>query len=42
MALATLDQPITFALSVKDRHKSAAWYADVLGFEVDGDRWHPV
>lgn len=34
MALATLDQTITFALSVRDRHASADWYARTLGFEL--------
>ena len=34
MALATLDQTITFALSVRDRYASADWYAKTLGFEV--------
>jgi catechol 2,3-dioxygenase-like lactoylglutathione lyase family enzyme len=26
-------------LSVSDRHASARWYADVLGFEIRGDRY---
>lgn len=34
MALATLDKKITFALSVSDRHSSAAWYTKTLGFEL--------
>ena len=34
MALATLDTTITFALSVRDRHASATWYADTLGFSL--------
>ena len=34
MALVSLQNTITLALSVKDRHASAAWYADKLGFEV--------
>jgi len=27
-------------LSVSDRHVSAHWYADVLGFEIRGDRFN--
>ncbi len=27
-------------LSVSDRHTSARWYADVLGFEIRGDRFN--
>jgi glyoxylase I family protein len=27
-------------LSVSDRHASARWYADVLGFEIRGDRFN--
>ena len=34
MALVSLQNTITLALSVKDRHASAVWYADKLGFEV--------
>lgn len=34
MAIATLDETITFAISVRDRHASTQWYADMLGFEV--------
>ena len=34
MALVTLDETITLALSVSDRHASAAWYSEKLGFEV--------
>lgn len=34
MSLISPDQSITIALSVKDRHASAAWYADILGFET--------
>lgn len=34
MAIATLDETITFAISVRDRHASAKWYAEMLGFEV--------
>lgn len=29
-----LDDTITIALSVKDRHSSAAWYKDTLGFTL--------
>lgn len=34
MPAVTVDDQITFALSVKDRHASAAWYADMLGFAL--------
>lgn len=34
MPVATLQNTITLALSVKDRHASAAWYAEMLGFET--------
>ena len=34
MALISLDQTINIALSVKDRHASAKWYEDMLGFGV--------
>lgn len=34
MAVATLNKTITLALSVKDRHASAAWYGQMLGFEL--------
>lgn len=34
MSLISLEQTITIALSVKDRHASAKWYADMLGFET--------
>ena len=34
MALISLENTITIALSVKDRHASAAWYTDMLGFEL--------
>ena len=34
MALVALNNTITLALSVKDRHASAAWYAEKLGFEL--------
>ena len=32
MALISLENTITLALSVKDRHASAAWYGEMLGF----------
>lgn len=32
MALVTLDNTITIALSVSDREASAKWYEDMLGF----------
>ena len=34
MALVTLDNTITIALSVRDRHRSARWYAEMLGFTL--------
>ena len=34
MSLVSLDNTITIALSVKDRHASAAWYESMLGFEA--------
>lgn len=34
MAVVSLDETITLALSVKDRHASAAWYQDMLGFDL--------
>lgn len=34
MALVTLENTITIALSVKDRHASADWYKNMLGFET--------
>ncbi|PRY91833.1 hypothetical protein CLV74_103422 [Donghicola tyrosinivorans] len=34
MSLVSLNQNITIALSVKDRHASADWYKTMLGFEV--------
>lgn len=37
MSVVTLDDTITFALSVTDRHASAAWYEKMLGF---GLRYH--
>ncbi|MEJ6403185.1 VOC family protein [Yoonia sp. 2307UL14-13] len=33
MPVVTLDNTITIAMSVKDRHASAKWYEDTLGFE---------
>lgn len=37
MSAITVDETITIALSVKDRHASAAWYANMLGFTL---RYH--
>lgn len=34
MSLISLQDTITIAMSVKDRHASAKWYADMLGFET--------
>ena len=34
MSVVTLDDQITFALSVRDRHASAKWYEDMLGFTL--------
>jgi predicted enzyme related to lactoylglutathione lyase len=34
MSIVTLDKTITIAISVKDRHASAAWYAEKLGFAL--------
>ncbi|GAB5438298.1 VOC family protein [Falsiruegeria mediterranea] len=34
MSLVSLENTITLAMSVKDRHASARWYHDMLGFEV--------
>ncbi|WP_019962010.1 VOC family protein [Woodsholea maritima] len=34
MAVVSLDKTITLALSVRDRHASAQWYGQMLGFEV--------
>ncbi|MGB7270168.1 MAG: VOC family protein [Albidovulum sp.] len=34
MSLISLDNTINIALSVKDRHTSAAWYENILGFET--------
>lgn len=34
MATIKLDQTITLALSVADRHASAQWYSQHLGFEI--------
>ena len=34
MAIVTLDNTITLALSVRDRHASAIWYSEKLGFEL--------
>ena len=34
MPLVSLEDTITIALSVSDRHASADWYEAMLGFEV--------
>ncbi len=34
MPTVTLDNTITLAISVRDRHASAAWYGEHLGFEL--------
>ncbi len=34
MSVVTLENTITISLSVKDRHASAKWYADMLGFTL--------
>ncbi|MGP1397926.1 MAG: VOC family protein [Inquilinaceae bacterium] len=34
MAIVTLDTTITIAMSVRDRHASAQWYGEMLGFEL--------
>ena len=34
MPVVTLQNTITLALSVRDRHVSATWYQEMLGFEV--------
>ena len=34
MPLVSLKNTITLAISVRDRHASADWYADKLGFEL--------
>lgn len=34
MPVVTPDNTITIALSVRDRHASAKWYAEMLGFEA--------
>lgn len=34
MARVKLEKTITFALSVTDRHASAAWYDEMLGFSL--------
>ncbi len=34
MPLVSLDNTITLALSVRNRHASADWYAEKLGFEL--------
>jgi len=34
MPIVTLDNTITIAISVKDRHRSAKWYKEKLGFSL--------
>lgn len=34
MPIVSLDNTITIAISVADRHVSARWYADMLGFDL--------
>ena len=34
MSLITLDETITISFSVSDRHASAAWYENMLGFKI--------
>lgn len=34
MAVVSLDNTLTLAMSVRDRHVSAKWYAETLGFEL--------
>lgn len=34
MSLISLQNTITLAISVRDRHTSAQWYSDTLGFEL--------
>ncbi len=34
MPLVSLEPELTLAISVRDRHASAEWYADKLGFEL--------
>ncbi len=34
MPLVSLENTITLAISVRDRHASADWYHDMLGFEL--------
>ncbi|XWN31486.1 MAG: VOC family protein [Devosia sp.] len=34
MPVVSLDNTITLAMSVRDRHRSAQWYSDTLGFTL--------
>ncbi len=34
MSLVTLDKTITIAMSVRDRHHSAEWFSEKLGFKL--------
>ena len=46
MPIVSLENTITIAISVRDRHLSAKWYADKLGFELlyhaDDASWSEV
>ena len=46
MSLVSLNDTITIALSVKDRHASAKWYESMLGFEtihhIDEAGWSEI
>lgn len=46
MSLISLDNTINIALSVRDRHVSAAWYSEILGFEtmfhIDEAGWSEI
>ncbi|WOI35092.1 VOC family protein [Tritonibacter scottomollicae] len=46
MSLISVDQTITLAMSVTDRHASAKWYQSMLGFELlyhaDGAGWSEI
>lgn len=34
MSVASIDNTITIAMSVRDRHRSAQWYEEMLGFAL--------
>lgn len=46
MSLISVDQTITIAMSVKDRHASAEWYETMLGFgllhHIDDAGWSEI